>query len=93
MEWTVGPIPVEDGLGKEVVLRLTSDLQSGSEWFTDSNGREMLRRRRNFRPTWNLTVIEPISGNYYPLTAAMYLEVCQGFLEDLISLLKMRTDY
>jgi hypothetical protein len=20
----------------------------------------------NYRPTWNLTVLEPVSGNYYP---------------------------
>eukprot|EP00884_Botryococcus_braunii_P017895 jgi/Botrbrau1/478/Bobra.110_2s0115.1 len=35
---------------------------------------EMQERRRNFRPTWPLRVTEPVSGNYYPLTAAMYIE-------------------
>ena len=26
---------------------------------------------RDTRPTWKLNVTEPVSGNYYPLTAAM----------------------
>lgn len=45
-EWTVGPIPVEDGLGKEVVLQFSSDLESGATFWTDANGREMLERTR-----------------------------------------------
>ena len=31
------------------------------------------RRRSDFRPTWELNQTEPAAGNYYPLTAAMYL--------------------
>lgn len=45
-EWTVGPIPHHNGLGREVVVRYTSDLESGSEFWTDANGREMIRRIR-----------------------------------------------
>ena len=29
VEWTVGPIPIEDKKGKEVVLRYASSLNSG----------------------------------------------------------------
>ena len=29
VEWTVGPIPIEDKHGKEVVLRYASSLDSG----------------------------------------------------------------
>ncbi len=50
-------------------------MTSGDEFYTDSNGREMLKRKVNFRPTWNLDVKQPVAGNYYPLTAAMYIEV------------------
>ena len=46
MEWTVGPIPAEDGLGREVVLRFDSDLASSADFWTDSNGREMQHRTR-----------------------------------------------
>lgn len=74
VEWTVGPIPFEDGLGKEVVLAYSSDVDSGDEFWTDSNGREMIKRVRDFRPTWELNQTEAVAGNYYPLTAAMYIQ-------------------
>ncbi|KAL4437798.1 hypothetical protein ABPG77_005710 [Micractinium sp. CCAP 211/92] len=74
LEWTVGPIPFEDGLGREVVLLYTSDVESGDEFWTDANGREMIKRVRDFRPTWKLNQTEPTAGNYYPLTAAMYIQ-------------------
>jgi hypothetical protein len=53
--------------GKEVVIRYASDLQSGDDVYTDANGREMLRRVRDRRPTWDLDVTEPTAGNYYPV--------------------------
>ena len=53
--------------GKEVVLRYASDLSSGDEVYTDANGREMQRRVRDSRPTWDLNVTEPTAGNYYPV--------------------------
>lgn len=75
MEWTVGPVPVQDNLGKEVVLEYyTPAIQSGTEFFTDSNGRHMVKRERNARPTWKLNVTEPVAGNYYPVTAAAYVQ-------------------
>lgn len=47
----------------------------GAAFYTDANGREYLKRTRNFRPAWNLTVTEPEAGNYYPLTAGAYIQV------------------
>jgi len=78
-EWTVGPVPVEsDGLGKEVISKFSSSLNSGpqgaNEVFTDANGREFQKRIYNYRPTWDLQVHEPVAGNYYPLTQAVYLQ-------------------
>ena len=29
VEWTVGPVPMHDGVGKEVALRIETSLQSG----------------------------------------------------------------
>jgi len=69
--FTVGPIPVGDAKGKEVVSRISTDIQNGGECLADSNGREMLLRKRDFRPTWNLTQTEPVAGNYYPVTSAL----------------------
>ncbi|XP_061512042.1 lysosomal alpha-mannosidase [Anopheles gambiae] len=73
-EWMVGPIPVEDGVGKEIVSRFYTAAQSSGVFWTDANGREMMRRVRNHRDTWNVDLEEKISGNYYPVTAKIALE-------------------
>jgi len=67
-DWLVGPIPVKDKIGKEIITRYSSNLKTNKIFYTDSNGREMLKRVRNYRPTWDLKLEEPISGNYYPVT-------------------------
>jgi alpha-mannosidase len=74
IEYTVGPLPIEEGRGKEVVSRFLTSIQNNGTFYTDSNGREFLRRQRDYRPTWPLEVNEPIAGNYYPVNAAIYLE-------------------
>ncbi|KAK9786492.1 hypothetical protein WJX73_000911 [Symbiochloris irregularis] len=74
IEWTVGPLPFKDGFGREVALRYTTNLTTGSTFYTDANGREMQKRERDHRPSWDLNVTQPVAGNYYPLTAAIYLE-------------------
>ena len=72
-EWTVGPVPVDDGQGKEVILRFNSTLASNGTWYTDSNGREFQQRVRNYRPTWKWDPTQPTAGNYYPINAAQWL--------------------
>jgi alpha-mannosidase len=57
--------------GREVVSRFNTSIASGSQVLTDSNGREMLLRSRNERPTWNLTITEGVAGNYYPINSAV----------------------
>ncbi|XP_011176167.2 lysosomal alpha-mannosidase isoform X2 [Solenopsis invicta] len=73
-DWLVGPIPVKDKIGKEIVTRYSSNLQTDKTFYTDSNGREMLKRVINYRPTWDLKLEEPISGNYYPVTSKISLK-------------------
>lgn len=69
LDWVVGPIPVDDKVGKEIVSRISTNLDSKGVFYTDSNGREMLKRQRNFRPTWKVMISEPVAGNYYPVTS------------------------
>ncbi|XP_017767636.1 PREDICTED: lysosomal alpha-mannosidase-like isoform X2 [Eufriesea mexicana] len=88
--WLVGPIPVEDKIGKEIVTRYSSNLNSSGEFYTDSNGREMLKRKRNYRQTWNLKIHEEISSNYYPVTSKISLKDEQKFLK--LSVLTDRTE-
>ncbi|XP_058798007.1 lysosomal alpha-mannosidase-like isoform X1 [Phymastichus coffea] len=68
-EWLVGPIPIEDKIGKEVTIKYSSNLKNNDEFYTDSNGRGMLKRKLNYRSTWKLKLNETISGNYYPINS------------------------
>jgi lysosomal alpha-mannosidase len=74
VEWTVGPIPVGDNIGKEIIIRYDTDIQSQAKYYTDANGREVLERTRDFRPTWNYTVAEPVAGNYYPINSRIWIK-------------------
>ncbi|XP_063708825.1 lysosomal alpha-mannosidase-like [Culicoides brevitarsis] len=73
-EWMVGPIPVEDGIGKEVVSRFYSTVHNDDVFYTDANGRQMVKRVRNYRETWPVNIGESVAGNYYPVTAKIMIE-------------------
>lgn len=73
LEWMVGEIPIEDGKGKEIVSRFYSVLKNNGEFYTDSNGREMMKRVRNKR-SYTAKIVEPIAGNYYPVTTKIAIE-------------------
>lgn len=73
-EWLVGPIPIDDVIGKEIVSRFFTVMKTNGEFFTDSNGREMLKRKRNSRDTWKVSLKEAIAGNYYPVTTKIAIE-------------------
>ena len=73
-DYTIGPVPIADAVGKEIITRFNTGIRSQSTFFTDSNGREFQQRKKDYRPTWNYTVTEPVSGNYYPMTTAVRLE-------------------
>ena len=40
----IGPIPIDDDVGKEVITRLTANMVTNSTFYTDSNGRDFLKR-------------------------------------------------
>lgn len=85
IEWTVGPVPVEDGVGKEIISRFNTNVTSNGYFLTDSNGRDMLSRRRCVTkegtidttcrpsvPRYNVT--EPIAGNFFPINTAISIK-------------------
>ena len=76
VSWSAGPLPSSphSSGGTEVVIVYSTPLQTNGELLTDSNGRRLLRRRRDARPTWALNVTEPVAGNFYPVTALASLE-------------------
>ncbi|KAJ1253946.1 hypothetical protein BS78_K147300 [Paspalum vaginatum] len=73
VEYTVGPIPVDDDVGKEIITRLTANMVTNRTFYTDSNGRDFLKRIRNYREDWDLQVTQPVAGNYYPVNLGVYI--------------------
>eukprot|EP01018_Ginkgo_biloba_P019273 Gb_19989 [translate_table: standard] len=73
VEYTVGPIPVDDGIGKEVITRMTANMETNKVFYTDSNARDFLKRVRDTRTDWDLQVHQPVAGNYYPLNLGIFI--------------------
>ena len=77
VEWTVGPIPVDHG--REIITRYETSLVSNGTFYTDSNGRQTMKRVLNQQPTWKVNVTEPVAGNYYPVnTRAALVDQARG---------------
>lgn len=62
--WQVGPIPIDDGDGKEVVSKFRTNLNTQGSFVTDTAGRNDLGRKRDSRPTWDLDLVEPVAGKF-----------------------------
>ncbi|XP_019447415.1 PREDICTED: alpha-mannosidase At3g26720-like isoform X4 [Lupinus angustifolius] len=44
VEFTVGPIPIDDGIGKEIITQFTTTMETNRTFYTDSNGRDFIKR-------------------------------------------------
>ncbi|XP_069364277.1 lysosomal alpha-mannosidase-like isoform X3 [Maniola hyperantus] len=73
-DFVIGPIDITDNVGKEYVVRYESNVNNNGVFYTDSNGRQMLKRVLNKRYDYNLTLQEPVAGNYYPVTNEISIE-------------------
>jgi Glycosyl hydrolases family 38 C-terminal domain len=63
---------------------------AGDEFWTDSNGREMVRRVRDGRSTWVMKDLKehtanPIGRNYYPITSAAYIQDADNGLQLILA--------
>ncbi|XP_020253572.1 probable alpha-mannosidase At5g13980 isoform X2 [Asparagus officinalis] len=74
IEFIVGPIPIDDGIGKEVATQITTTMITNKTFYTDSSGRDFLKRIRNYRSDWDLQVNQPVAGNYYPINLGIYIQ-------------------
>jgi lysosomal alpha-mannosidase len=75
-DWVIGPIPTKNYLydhGLEIITRYDTNFQNNGTFFTDSNGRETIRRIRHYRSTWDLETTESVASNYYPVTSWIFL--------------------
>lgn len=58
-------------IGKEIVTRFeVSNFQNEGIFYTDSNGKEMIRRSLHSK---DKTLDEPVSSNYYPVTSKILI--------------------
>ncbi|XP_022885757.1 alpha-mannosidase-like isoform X4 [Olea europaea var. sylvestris] len=73
VEFTIGPIPTENTVGKEIITRMTTSMSTKKAFYTDSNARDFLKRVRDYRSGWNLTVTQPVAGNYYPINLGIFI--------------------
>lgn len=54
-----------------------TDWSNSQLFYTDANGRQNVKRRRNWRPDYDLanaTSEEPVASNYYPINAWISME-------------------
>ncbi|EER20554.1 lysosomal alpha-mannosidase, putative [Perkinsus marinus ATCC 50983] len=71
ISWDVA-IDDGDGVGKEAVLLLDTDINNhDGDFLTDSNGRDWVPRRVNYRKDWQLNVTDPVAMNYYPINSGL----------------------
>lgn len=63
-----------DKIGKEVIMRYSTDFENNGVFYTDSNGRQMLKRIRNKRPTWDLDIVEPVAGENHFLSKCCVIQ-------------------
>lgn len=64
-----------DSIGREIISRFSlNSIASNKTFYTDSNGREMIKRIRDFRPTYKVNLEEDIAGNYYPVTTRIMIK-------------------
>ncbi|XP_065865581.1 probable alpha-mannosidase At5g13980 [Euphorbia lathyris] len=72
VEFVVGPVPIDDGIGKEVATQIKTTMATQKMFYTDSNGRDFIKRLRDYRSDWDLEVNQPAAGNYYPINLGIY---------------------
>lgn len=74
-DYVVGPIPIADEVGKEIISRFETDIKNGKIFYTDANGRQLVERVRDHRDTWDYNPQnEPVSGNYYPVNSRIIIK-------------------
>ncbi|XP_062109674.1 alpha-mannosidase-like [Humulus lupulus] len=54
-------------------MRLATNMEMNKVFYTDSNGRDFLKRVRDYREDWSLSVTQPVAGNYYPLNLGIFM--------------------
>ncbi|KAI8004142.1 hypothetical protein LOK49_LG08G01835 [Camellia lanceoleosa] len=51
---------------------MTTNMVTDKVFYTDSNGKDFLKRDRDYREDWSLVIHQPVAGNYYPLSVGIF---------------------
>ncbi|CAD8067627.1 unnamed protein product [Paramecium sonneborni] len=82
----IDQIPINDSIGKNIIMVIeVPNFNSNKTFYTDSNGLQFQKRIIDYRPQYNYSLHENVSGNYYPITSAIYIQDgqdCIGLLND-----------
>ncbi|XP_050678230.1 lysosomal alpha-mannosidase-like isoform X3 [Leptidea sinapis] len=68
LEWVVGPVPIGTDLGKEVVTIFKTNISHNGYFYTDSNGRQMIRRTC-INETTSVPQKKALCSCFYPVTS------------------------
>ncbi|KAH3763973.1 lysosomal alpha-mannosidase [Pelomyxa schiedti] len=73
MYTTVGPISTTDKNGKEVIVKIQSPISSAGFLYTDTHNLEF--QKREYNVLYGKYIMDnDISGNYYPISSAAYIQ-------------------
>ncbi|KAL1425013.1 hypothetical protein MTO96_019592 [Rhipicephalus appendiculatus] len=77
-EWMVGPIPVESrrskAVSREIVTRYSTNLLNDGIFYTDSNGRTTIERRRGPMAKKGTDNWKTTGSQYYPVVSWVYIK-------------------
>ncbi|KAL0809393.1 hypothetical protein ABMA28_011582 [Loxostege sticticalis] len=80
IEWVIGPVPIGSDLGKEVVSVFATNITNSGDFYTDSNGRQMMKRS-----CWNASANhqqkKPVPACYYPVTSRICIHSLNSSVE------------
>jgi hypothetical protein len=94
----VGPFPALPESSQDALLRFTlRDFANGGGWATDANGLELRARARDARPWWPPGAAgdpaEPVSSNFFPVTALASISAAPSGAGATIALLPELTSH
>lgn len=75
VDWVVGPIPIDDDIGKDIFVRYETDLKNNGVFYTDSNGRQTMKRIRYERGDYKPVNARAIPGKFIFIETNFYTEV------------------
>ncbi|XP_053621957.1 lysosomal alpha-mannosidase-like isoform X2 [Plodia interpunctella] len=80
LEWIIGPVPIGTDLGKEIISVFSTNISNNGEFFTDSNGRQMMKRS-----CWNDSTSQlqkkSLPSCYYPVTSRICIHSANTSVE------------